>query len=313
MALESIKNQFTGLPMASLIGSPLKAACDAQTMLARSTVDFIKDVGFDGDKTRTADFSFDKNIVTGKDASGKDIIEQNRVSMEVPVLAIVNVPSLLVDEVDITFDMEVRSSEESKETEDKKGQFSVNAKVGWGPLSATAKVSGSVASHKENTRKSDNSAKYHVEVHASQAGTPEGLSRVLDIIGEAVAPKAIDNKTSDSSEMLEQLDKVNEAGRDVDVERAKYQVCQTKLQAAERKYQEAISTNEAPNTGDKKSADAEKTAVDDAKKSAKEQQDKLEKKQAELEKQQMILQLIRQGVKKEVAEKALPTEDGSGG
>ncbi|MUK29119.1 DUF2589 domain-containing protein [Aliivibrio fischeri] len=192
MALESMQNQFSGLPMESLIGSPLKAACDSQIMLARSTVDFIQNVGFDGAKTRTADFSYERNVVTGKDGLDNDIIEQEKVGLEVPVLAIVNVPSLMVDEVDITFDMEVKSSETYHETEDKKGEFSAKASVGWGPFSLTASVSGSVASHKENTRSSDNSAKYHVAVHASQSGTPEGLMRVLDIIGGSVAPKSIE-------------------------------------------------------------------------------------------------------------------------
>lgn len=147
MALESMQNHFTGLPMESLIGTPLKAACDSQIMLARSTVDFIRDVGFEGDKTRTADFSFLQNVVTGKDAAGNDIIEHNKVSMEVPVLAIVNIPSLMIDEVDLTFDME-KSSERSVETEDKSGKFSAKTKIGWGPISVSASISGSVASHK---------------------------------------------------------------------------------------------------------------------------------------------------------------------
>ncbi|MGL5007995.1 MAG: DUF2589 domain-containing protein [Plesiomonas sp.] len=191
MALESMQNQFSGLPMESLIGTPLKAACDAQVMLAQSTVNFIRDVGFEGNKTRTADFSYSRHIVTGKDGLGNDIIGKEDVGLEVPVLAIVNIPSLMVDDVDITFDMEVKSAESSKETQDTKGDFSAKAKLGWGPFSITASVSGSVATHKENTRSSDNSAKYHVRVHASQAGTPEGLSRVLDIIQDSVAPKSV--------------------------------------------------------------------------------------------------------------------------
>lgn len=230
MALESMQNHFTGLPMESLIGSPLKAACDSQIMLARSTVDFIRDVGFEGDKTRTADFSFLQNVVTGKDAAGNDIIEQNKVSMEVPILAIVNIPSLMIDEVDITFDMEVKSSERSVETEDKSGKFSAKTKIGWGPISVSANISGSVASHKENTRSSDNSAKYHVQVHAAQAGTPEGLSRVLDIIGEAVAPKAISNETAKPDSDLEKAMKdVIEKGKEVDLAEATLQTAQMAL------------------------------------------------------------------------------------
>lgn len=38
---EKISDQFGRLDMDLLIGGPLKAACDAQVMLAKSTVDFI--------------------------------------------------------------------------------------------------------------------------------------------------------------------------------------------------------------------------------------------------------------------------------
>jgi len=193
MALENMRNHFTGLPMADLIGTPLKAACDAQVQLARSTYEFIRDVGFDGEKTRNADFSFTRHVVTGKDAIGNDVMDQQKVSLEVPVLAIVNVPSLMVDQVDISFDMEVRSSESSSETEDKSFASKGSASLGWGFFKASVEMSGSVASHKENTRRSDNSAKYHVSVHASQAGTPEGLNRVLDIIANSVAPKQVES------------------------------------------------------------------------------------------------------------------------
>ena len=37
-------------------------------------------------------------------------------------------------------------------------------------------------SHSSNTRSSDNSAKYSVDVSATNHGTPEGLARILDII-----------------------------------------------------------------------------------------------------------------------------------
>jgi hypothetical protein len=48
-----------------------------------------------------------------------------------------------------------------------------------------------VATHKENTRSSDNSAKYHVAVHAEDKGMPEGLARVMDILQTACVPRRI--------------------------------------------------------------------------------------------------------------------------
>lgn len=42
MALVKMAEEFGGLPMESLIGGPLQAACDAQTMLAGATAALLK-------------------------------------------------------------------------------------------------------------------------------------------------------------------------------------------------------------------------------------------------------------------------------
>ena len=196
--LVDMASQFKGLPMADLIGGPLRAACDAQIALANATATFIKVVGFkppsDADGAadanavgdiRTAKFSFVRSRLKD-DGTGT---EDETVVMDVPLLAIVKVPSLFIDTVDITFDMEVKSSASSKESEDKEGKFAADMEAGWGCFSIKVHVEGSVATHKENTRSSDNSAKYHVEVHASDKGMPEGLARVLDIMNSAIVPR----------------------------------------------------------------------------------------------------------------------------
>jgi hypothetical protein len=207
----SMGNQFTGLPMQDLIGGPLNAAADAQVRLANSTADFIQKVGFRPSdaaikaaaaaKTpvqydpatfdvRTVDFKF--NRATGP-ADEKGVVPTELVSLEVPLLAIVKIPALSIETVDIIFDMEVKNSESSKESEDKSGSFSADTSIGWGPFSLKIHVEGSVASHKENTRSTDQSAKYHVEVHAADRGMPEGLARVLDMMNQSIAPKNIIN------------------------------------------------------------------------------------------------------------------------
>lgn len=189
--LVDMASQFKGLPMADLIGSPLTAACDAQIRMAVATADFIKTIGFfppeAGNKDphavgglRTAKFAFHRNTVDGKEL----------VELDVPLLAIVKVPALSITRVDVTFDMEVKSSSASKDSTDASLTVGVEASGGWGPFSVKVNVQGSVASHKENTRSSDNSAKYHVEVHAIDSGLPEGLARVLDIMGQAIMAPA---------------------------------------------------------------------------------------------------------------------------
>ncbi|MBN3810148.1 DUF2589 domain-containing protein [Paraburkholderia sp. Ac-20347] len=193
--LIDMASQFKGLPMSDLIGSPLTAACDAQVKLANATADFIKYVGFlpptDGDKngvgaTRLAHFAFTRPTQDPSDVT-KSIEEQ--VTLDVPLLAIVKIPALAITKVDITFDMEVKSSFMSKESTDASAKMAADIKFGWGPISAKVHLEGSVATHKENTRSSDNSAKYHVQVLAEDSGMPEGLSRVMDILQSAIQPR----------------------------------------------------------------------------------------------------------------------------
>ena len=102
--------QFDGLPMQSLIGSPLKAACDAQAKLAETTAEFIRAVGLEsscsGDVKR-ATFTFRK-----KEADESDDLSDREVCLQVPLLSIVPIPSLASEDIDVNFDMDVKSYSE---------------------------------------------------------------------------------------------------------------------------------------------------------------------------------------------------------
>lgn len=196
-------NEFSGLPMHELIGGPLTAACDAQVKLALATSDFINTVGFDKNGViRQVDFSFwrptkkanQDATAPGATPAPDDAVEL--VKLSVPFLAIVNIPALKIKSVDITFDMEVKSSESSTDSSKKDMGFEAEAGGSIGPFEIKAKINGSISTAKENTRKTDKSAKYHVEVHALDEGMPEGLSRVMDILQGAIAPYGVDKALS---------------------------------------------------------------------------------------------------------------------
>lgn len=200
--LVNIANQFSGLDMAALIGGPLSAACNAQTMLAKSTLDFIEEVGMEPydsktktRKVRTTSFSFSRS--TESDKPGE--MKSENVEMNIPLLAIVNIPALSIDKVSITFDMEVKSSVSSESKSDKEAQVDANAGLKIGPFHMDVQIKGSISCHESNTRSSDNSAKYHVQVEASQQKTPEGLMRMLDILTSAVAPSNVSPKSNENS------------------------------------------------------------------------------------------------------------------
>lgn len=226
----TIASEFKGLPMSDLIGGPLTAACDAQVRLANATADFIKVVGFlpptpptsgvladDAvGATRTVSFAFERPTpaklaipavaavaavaatdstpavpaVAAVAAVAAVPAGTETVDLTVPLLAIVNIPALSIKSVDVVFDMEVKSSSSTKSSKDEALSASVDVSAKWGAAKVAVHIQGSVATHQENTRSTDNSAKYHVEVHALDAGMPEGLRRVLDILNSAIVPVA---------------------------------------------------------------------------------------------------------------------------
>tara|TARA_R110002012_G_scaffold291891_1_gene486592 strand:- start:30613 stop:31155 length:543 start_codon:yes stop_codon:yes gene_type:complete len=164
----SIANQFTGLPIENLIAAPLMAACEGQKALAQSTAQFISEVGMDKDgNTKSVAFKYEDG--------------SESVALDVPLLSIINIPSLCVDEIDINFDMEVSTQTASKSSTDSSAELSV--KAGFGCWSAS--FTGKVSHHSENSRKSDTSAKYSVSVKGKQE-KPEGLMKVLDMLNNSI-------------------------------------------------------------------------------------------------------------------------------
>lgn len=187
----AIAEQFAGLEMDKLIGAPLSAAADASITLANSTADFINRVGFDAaGNVRTVAFMYEKRSVNEDGTSNLD-----EMKVDVPMLAIVPIPNLQVDEVNILFDMEVKQSERQESSMDLGATVSGTLNLGIVKVS----VSGNVSAHSSNTRSSDNSAKYHVDVRATNHGTPEGLARVLDMMAANVAPSLVGSQLKDGN------------------------------------------------------------------------------------------------------------------
>lgn len=184
----AIAEQFAGLQMDQLIGAPLRAAAEASTLLADSTAEFINRVGFDGGKVRTVAFGYQKRSVNEDGTSNLD-----EMKVDIPMLAIVPIPNLQVDEVNVLFDMEVKQSERQESSMDLGASITGTMNLGIIKVSVT----GSISAHQSNTRSSDNSAKYHVDVRAANHGTPEGLARVLDMMAANVAPMLVGSTLKD--------------------------------------------------------------------------------------------------------------------
>lgn len=212
--LVSMAQQFTGLPMSSLISGPLNAAADANAAMALTQTKFILDTCFqqegEGDATTYKPIMIKLKIsrqYLKEQPAGADgtipapTMEKVDAEFDLPLLTVIPINSLGVDNVDITFEMEVKSSfseETSQESEQSRsGEGSFEAKVGWGPFSATIKGSASYdskdsSSHSTHYEKS-NSAKYTVNVHAGQLPLPKGVTTILKAYTDAIQPQTVDS------------------------------------------------------------------------------------------------------------------------
>ena len=175
----AIANQFTGLPIENLISAPLLAVAEGQKSLASTTAQFITEVGMDKNgNTKSVKFNY---------ADGAE-----QVDLDVPLLSIINIPSLCVDSIDIEFDMEVSTQSASKSSTDV--STTVNASAGFGCWKAS--FEGKVSHHSENSRSSDTSAKYSISVKGKQE-KPEGLMKVLDMLNSSIGKGTTSDSQSD--------------------------------------------------------------------------------------------------------------------
>lgn len=206
-ALVSMAQAFTGLPMDDLIGGPLNAAAKANAAMAATQTKFMLDTCFVVKEGQSAADKIIQPIMIKMSLSRGVIIppatENDKPTMEeivtkfdLPLLTIIPLNSLAVDNVDINFEMEVKSSygEETSKTSEQEVAASAEweVKFGYGPISASVKGNASYSSKDMESFSShyekSNSAKYTVNVHAAQLPLPKGVNTIIEAFTNAIQP-----------------------------------------------------------------------------------------------------------------------------
>jgi len=175
------------LPIGAMIGEPVRAMIDADQMAKKAYADFIQAVGFveevdAGGKKRSS-----VRMVRGsvrqlqRDKAGNptNTILENVV--DVPLLSLILPRPFGPSKGRVEFDMTVETSDMSSSSTEGKAEF--EAKVGWGPFSASFK--GSLSHKSEQTRKTDTRARYAFWLEMDREEAPEGLQRFNDFLMNA--------------------------------------------------------------------------------------------------------------------------------
>lgn len=198
--LVSMAQQFSGLPMKELIGAPLVAAAQANNMMAMTQTKFLLDTCFnikhvgenDVYKPIMVNMTLTRPVINS-DGTKADSVKTD---FNLPLLTLIPLNSLAVDEVDVLFEMEVKSSfatqEVTKKEDSSKDQSSLSQKIESSTVSA--ELSGAVAasSQSESSANSDfkksNSAKYEIKTHAAKIPLPIGVTTVIEAFTQSIAP-----------------------------------------------------------------------------------------------------------------------------
>ncbi|GAA4457993.1 hypothetical protein GCM10023092_25560 [Rurimicrobium arvi] len=208
--------QFSGLPIDSLIAGPLLATAKANANMAFTQTQFLLDTCFNknvtgsGDKTVTnytpimIQMELIRGVLTPGTPAGPNgtppakstNIQSVSTVFNLPLMTIMPLNSLAVDNLDVDFEMEVKSSAGEEQTDtsstEKSAQVGFEAKAGWGPFSVTIHGNASYDSKESSTHSNhysrSNSAKYTIKVHAGQLPLPLGVTTIIDAYAKNVTP-----------------------------------------------------------------------------------------------------------------------------
>lgn len=176
----NVTDKFKGLPMRELIAAPLIAAAEAQQELAATAWNFYKQIAFDDDGKTARVLEFDIKRPIQQDG----VMTTMPQSVKAPFIGLVPIPSLLIDRVDADFQMEVTDTSNVKSTTNAEVEAKASAKHWF----INAEISGKVTTARENTRMTNQTAKYQIHVTASQQPQTEGLSKLMDIMASCIEP-----------------------------------------------------------------------------------------------------------------------------
>ena len=174
-----------GLPFDNLIGGPLNACIQAQNDAAMTSINFINNVCLNEDKE-----TGEKSAIY---VSFSFIQNGRKVVINVPMIAIVPIPYIAINSIDISFKatvngVESESSSTETEYESKENKKSTRKSGLFRRKTTTINSTFSTKRDSKSTQDSKFSveATIDVAVHAGQESMPAGMAKILEMLGAAM-------------------------------------------------------------------------------------------------------------------------------
>lgn len=186
-------SDLNSLDFSNYIGGPLQAAVDAQNSAAMAVVNFIKEVGFKNNGTAD-DPDYSINYVEFSYQKQLDDTHMASYKLSVPLLTIVPIPALRIDEMTIDFNAKLNSVE----TANVSTNLGVGASVSAGFSKIGFKASASYRRTTTSGSKVEKTYEMNVHVKVVNDEIPAGLDRILRILESEIGTesKTVPNPTS---------------------------------------------------------------------------------------------------------------------
>ncbi len=207
-------NEISSISLGSIIGGALSAIVEAQSQAAHTTVNFINEVGFEekqGNRQPVyVDFQYEKTLAPEEAESGnpKEPEEDETkapsrtenlkqvTNLKVPLLTMVPIPYIRVDDATIDFNVKINSVQETKSSTDLTygGNMDAHANYNGFRFKTGIKLSASISNQKKSSTSDTVKRDYslNVHVHAKQDDMPTGVERLLDLLSDA---SSVENHT----------------------------------------------------------------------------------------------------------------------
>ncbi len=194
--------ELSSLDFSSIIGGALNAVVGAQAQSSRTSVAFIKEVGFTPPKEGDAagdpvyvSFKYPKEIAP---AQGTEPAKYQDMEISVPILTIMPIPFIRIANADIDFNVKINSVSTADTSSETKADASIEASAGYKGFGFTAnvKINASVSHQKKasTSEKVEKEYSLHINVKAVQDEMPAGMGRILDVLENSILTKAVEKK-----------------------------------------------------------------------------------------------------------------------
>ena len=220
--MADLARELSSINFEAMLGGPLTAVVNAQAQAAMTTVDFIKQVGFHPDEDDALDapktarpiyvtFKYPKevspyqpavaeesddqgNVVTAAQAEKAAVFQE--MELTVPILTMLPIPFLRVEETTIDFNAKINSVETHRNETDYERKTDWQGRIGFWIASSSLKVSTAYQSRTRSGIETKRTYSMVVHIRAVQDEMPAGTERLLGILENAISSKPIGEPTS---------------------------------------------------------------------------------------------------------------------